>query len=284
MLTVATVAIMAVLVASLSFTTAVNLRTSENAVAELANRQATLSALEIVGNLRTSKEKGPDQKKYEYMLGETRLEILFVDEESKINVNKLLDSRGQIEQATRERLERLFSRYSPDWEGMVERLADYIDPDAKGLYETGAKNAPLDTIDELLFIDGFTSELFYRKPGDDKPGLRDCLTLESTGVVNVNTAPAPVLMAISDAISENTADAIVKERGREPFGSVHDLVGRGVMDQRTYDKIRQGLTIKGSTIHVRITAETDGAVKMSEARLTGSGKSARVQYLREVQK
>jgi len=285
-LTASTVVVVTLLVASLSFVTAVNFRTAENNVADLANRQAALSAIEIVKALRPgqseSDNEGEKTKAFTYTIGETRIEIRFLDEESKINVNGLVDSRDRVDAETRERLEKLFALFAEDGERMVERLVDYIDSDTKGIYEIRAKNAPLDTIEELLFIEGITSEVFFGDATDGKPGLRDCLTIESSGMININTAPVPVLCSLSYNVDEKIANAIIAAREQKPFKQIHELVEREIIDQQTYNSISKGLSTTGSHYHAYITAQTGTAKKTYELLLSGRGDTARVLYIREL--
>jgi type II secretory pathway component PulK len=158
-----------------------------------------------------------------------------------------------------------------------------MDPDEDGLYESEAKNAPLDTIDELLLIDGITSEMFLGTSG--ATGLRDCLTIESNGYVNINSAPMPVLLALSGEITESAASSIVAKRKTEKFESTSDLVNRGLIDQKAYNDFRQKVTTAGETWHALIRAETNGSVKVSEAFLrSGRDGGMSAVYIKEVRR
>ena len=287
-LTAATVVIVAVLTASLALTTAVNLRIAENSVAGLANRQAALSALEIAKTLKREqpvlKEGKTETSVFSYTLGNTRLKIQFVDEESKINVNRLIARTGRVDTLTREQLERLFYLYIDDWEGTVERLVDYIDGDTKGTYETRAKNAPFDTIEELLLIEGITSEMFFGDAKDGRPGLRNCLTIESSGSINLNTASAQVLLSLSGELSRDDVKEIIQSRKENPFTRPHDLVERGIIDQHKFNSLGRRLVTKGANFHMYITTTTGNATKTYEALLKERGKSTKVSYIRELRK
>ena len=97
-----------------------------------------------------------------------------------------------------------------------------------------AKNGPIDDITELLLIKGVTEELFWgpactnhspaafqvkgglfrsaQGPLTYPFGLVDIFTPISSGRVNVNTAPANVLQAISPLIDPNIASEIIRMR------------------------------------------------------------------------
>jgi general secretion pathway protein K len=102
---------------------------------------------------------------------------------------------------------------------IVDSILDWIDPNDEHRLNGAesddyylelptpyrARNAQIESINELLQIKGVTPALF--RGADGKPGLADVLTSRSPGAVNVNTAPPVVFcaMAVSDAeISEYT--------------------------------------------------------------------------------
>jgi general secretion pathway protein K len=75
---------------------------------------------------------------------------------------------------------------------------DYTDLDVP----YGCKDAPFETVDELLLIQGINRALFDR--------IRDLVTPFGDGRVNLNTAPVPVLQALGFDVSG--AEALVKFR------------------------------------------------------------------------
>lgn len=105
-----------------------------------------------------------------------------------------------------------------DWqdEGDEHRLngAESDDPFyRKRGYE--CKNAPVDTVDELLLIKNWGEEILYGTPDGettDKPvaGIADQLTTWGSGKINPNSASQEVLNSLT--ISEATIDAILELR------------------------------------------------------------------------
>lgn len=78
------------------------------------------------------------------------------------------------------------------------------------------KNAPMDSVDELLLIKGFTPEMVYggkpmRKGDDPMPGIAHLLTVWGEGRVNVNTASREVLMTLPN-VEPWMVDAILERR------------------------------------------------------------------------
>lgn len=115
------------------------------------------------------------------------------DEASKLNVNT----------ATREQLTALFTQLVPtdvDVEELVESLIDWRDPDNESLPKgaesdyysiqepaTKAKNAPLESVEELLLIRGFTPDVVY---GED---------MNRNGILDDNEDDGEATLPIDDA-------------------------------------------------------------------------------------
>ncbi|WP_428568067.1 MAG: type II secretion system minor pseudopilin GspK [Solidesulfovibrio sp. DCME] len=70
------------------------------------------------------------------------------------------------------------------------------------------KNNSLDTLSELLLVRGFSRELLYG--GHGTPGLMEVLTVWGPGLINVNTAPLPVLAALPANIDATRARAMAE--------------------------------------------------------------------------
>jgi general secretion pathway protein K len=181
------------------------------------------------------------------------------DEGGRIPVNRLVAGNG-YNAPIREMLLRLLTgpsfRLSRDQAGeVVDALKDWIDADdevtgagAEGRYYAGldrpyaAKNAPLDCIEELLMVRGVTRELFYGT--GETSGLATCLTVFGDGKININTAPKPVLRALSAEMTEDAVKRLDDYRRDEK----NDLA-----DPAWYNRIRgaTGLNIPAGLISVR---------------------------------
>jgi type II secretory pathway component PulK len=287
-LTCATVVIVAMLVAELSVKTAVDYRIASGGVDDLANRQAALSAIEVLKQMETrqslDRKSGKTSDSFSYDLGDTHLQVRLGDEESKININRLVDAQGHVDQKMRERIVALFAQLMRDPDTVVDRLVDYIDADDKGPYEGGAKNAPLDTIDELLYIDGITNEIYFGDPDSGKLGLKDCVTIESSGAVNINSAPAQVLHALWPDLDDATIQAIIRARTEKPFESITELLERGLVDHSTFNSLRESpVYVAGSRAIAYVDTET-GSVKKTYKVAFAGGNRSRVLYMTELRK
>jgi general secretion pathway protein K len=147
--------------------------------------------------------------------------VAIEDEAGKIPLNTLVGSNNQFNPDIKNILINLLKlpefgldeRKALD---IVEAIKDWIDADeeftgggAESSYYASldppytAKNKPLDCIEELLMVKGITKELFAGTK--EKPGLAQYLTIYGDGYININTAPALVLRALSPQISADIA-------------------------------------------------------------------------------
>ncbi len=165
--------------------------------------------------------------KSEEFFDNASFKLTIEDEGGKININKLVAGNA-YNVPVREMLLRLLTGPSFRLEDasageILDSIKDWIDGDddasGKGS-EEGAKNAPLDCIEELLMIKGVSRELFYGSEGNY--GLSRCLGVFGDGKININTAPRPVLLALSAQMTEEAAEALDAYR-RDEKNSLADV-------------------------------------------------------------
>ncbi len=129
-------------------------------------------------------------------VGRGRYVYGLVDEESKINLNVT-----QSEAVLTDLFRSAAGLTREDAQALAAALLDWIDPDEdprdigaesreyEGLKEPyPPKNGPLGALEELLALKGMTPEIFEK--------IRPYVTLDGSGKVNLNTAPALVLQAL----------------------------------------------------------------------------------------
>lgn len=174
----------------------------------------------------------------EQELGDGRYRVKLVDESGKININRVSE----------ETLRRVFANLGIDdarRDILVDSIMDWRDADdlhrvngAENDYYTSltpgytAKNGPLDTIEDLLWIRGVTHELFFgasETSGTTEQqtghiGLRDIFTVDSPiDRVNLRTASAEVIHALM-GISLEKSRAFVEERRKLAEKTLTDLL------------------------------------------------------------
>ena len=179
-------------------------------------------AKEAVRILAANLSRGIAATAVEVPMGDGKAKIDILPETGRRNVNLLSDEDWE---------ELLDQTNIPEelWPELIDCFSDWIDADddhrlngaekddpfyKKRGYEP--KNAPLDTIDELLLIKGFTPEIVYGGPssipkGEPFTGIARLLTTYGDGKVNINTASREVLMTLPD-IDEWIVEDILKYR------------------------------------------------------------------------
>lgn len=160
-------------------------------------------------------------------LGEGDIIIDIIPEPARRNINKLdeQDWEGVLEVA----------RIPEElWDTLIDCFFDWTDAESPTVVRPfgaesddyylrlpkpyQAHNGPIETIDELLLIKGFTNEVVYggRPAGsdpEDEPwlGIADLLTTYGDGLVNVNAASKRVLQTLPE-VDDLLADLILEER------------------------------------------------------------------------
>jgi len=160
--------------------------------------------------------------------------LKLTDESGKININTLTDANSfflvnlLIYLGVEDKTASTITDSILDWKDADElhRLngaeSDYylsLDNPYK------AKNARLDTIEEMLLIKGMTSEILY---GDGKkPGLISFVTVHSNiNRINVNAAPKAILMSLP-GMTENIAATLIAARASRFLNStdIQEIMG-----------------------------------------------------------
>lgn len=177
-----------------------------------------------------------------------------------IDLNELVDAAGKAQPDVVAVVKRLFGRLGLDVR-LVDALVDWMDADHDPYGSGGAedaayaslpyriKNAPLDSMNELLLVKGFTTDVLdkLRKVAMVRPGTHSF-------AVNINTAPADVLLSLADAIPQGDVEAMIAERKDKPYKTLADATAGG---RNTWiAKVKPGW----------LTTRSDAFVIHSEAR------------------
>lgn len=174
-------------------------------------------------------------------LGEGAMTVDIESEQGRRNINNL----GANDAEKEDNLERILEVGGVPqdmWPVLIESFLDWTDPDnitrnagaeTEDYYSQvnppyKARNGPIDDVEELLQIKGYTRAIIHggvvATNKSDKEmrtigGIRDLLTVYGDGKVNVNTASERVLRTLPN-VDEITAKAIIEER--EGFSSNKD--------------------------------------------------------------
>jgi general secretion pathway protein K len=196
------------------------------------------------------------------------------DENAKFNLNSLrLPPNVQV-------FKRLLRNLGLD-EGIAERVADWIDTDSEPRLkdsEEGAKNAFMDSVDELLLMKGMDVRTFEV--------LLPYVTVYGYGGqedarININTAPIPVIMSLNENITKERAEEVVNQRKLEPFGKLGEL-SRAGFDNSLITAISTTATAGSPiTFHITSAAEENGIKRVIES-VVMIGVSGQTVYWREM--
>jgi len=237
LLVLAITALLAALLSELSFSTLVDLRLAET------YRDTTRSYYIAKGGIQVGQMiLADDDNAYDgydelwargisnYPVGDNgwvTIEVTPLD--GRINLNDLVSSSGNIDAVVKDRCLRLFDILEiTQPHSHVDALIDWLDPDddpqpagaEAGYYAlqdpaTYCKNGPMDTLEELQLIAGFTAEEIKK--------LRPHVSLYGDNKIHLNSASAEVLYALAEEMTMDTAEAIVQQRKDRPLESVEEL-------------------------------------------------------------
>jgi len=160
-----------------------------------------------------------------------RFEMEIIDLTGKIQVNRLTNQDGEYNTKQKEIMTRLLSTsgflLEPDEvEDILDAIKDWIDKDSEptrfgaedSYYQAldhpySCRDAPLESLEELLLIKGITREMFYGT--DETPGISDYLAVHGDGKININTADPLILAALSDDLDSGMIEEMVGYRQDE---------------------------------------------------------------------
>ena len=220
------------------------------------------------------KYDGPDELWAQHIppipVGDGFVTVKITDEDSKINVNRLLKGFGMVSKtAMREWMIRFLEHMDVSSE-IVDPIIDWLDKDdrellngAESAYYEGledpyeAKNNLMDSIDELRLIKGIDKEIFNR--------IHPFLTVYSDGWININTAGKDVLLSLSDNMTEDMVDEIETYRKENSFKKKVDLKNNTSMDEDLYNEISKFIDVRTNYFSIKSTGEVNGIKKTINA-------------------
>jgi len=161
-----------------------------------------------------------------------RFQVQVTDLAGKIQINQLInlsgEQKGEYNEKQKAILENLlklkmsdFDLEEEDVEDILDSIKDWIDVDdevtgfgAEDSYYRSldhpysCRNAPFESISELLLVKGITPILFYGTENETEkiPGISAYLTIYGDGKININTADDIVLKALSEDLDESLID------------------------------------------------------------------------------
>jgi general secretion pathway protein K len=236
LLVLAITALLAALLSQLSFSTLVDLRLTET------YRDSTRAHYLAKGGIQVGRMVLADDKNnydgndemwaqgvVNYPVGGGEVSITITPLDGRININNLFSTSGNIDAVIKDRCLRLFDVLEIDQASAhVDTLIDWLDDDddpqpagAESNYYalqtpvTYCKNGPLDTLDELELVAGFTA--------DEVKKLRPHISLYGNKKIHLNSATAEVLYALAEEMDMPTAETIIAQRKNSPYKTLDEM-------------------------------------------------------------
>ncbi|MDP2167881.1 MAG: type II secretion system minor pseudopilin GspK [Thermodesulfovibrionales bacterium] len=181
------------------------------------------------------------------------------DENSKFNINTVIYPNGKLNKEAYDSLMRLLGALELD-PGIAGRVADWIDPDSEPRLtdsEDEAKNAPLNSVDEILLIRSIDREAYAK--------LQPYITIYGSGAININGADVLVLMSLSEGIDREMAGRVVGYRDVTRFESPGEISKVAGFEGDLGIYLMGKITVKGSVFRIISTAVSGDIKRTIEA-------------------
>jgi general secretion pathway protein K len=200
------------------------------------------------------------------------------DENAKFNLNSLVLPNGTLNNAAYESFKRLLVQLELD-EQIADKIADWINRNRKmgpGILEVSAKNAYMSSVDELwLIADSKACEKLV--PFVTVYGVRAVYA----NIININTASAPVLMALDDTMTSVLAERVVNYRSVEPFQKISDIVKVAGFEGPLGQSLMGKIAVKASNYRITSEASQDRLKRIIECIVENNGEGFTVRYWQE---
>lgn len=231
------------------------------------------------------------------LLDEGEVSGTITDEDGKIHINSLVGIDGNLNGGQFELWKRLLEqpRFLLNEEEIltiIHGVKDWLDKDGEvsGIYgaeeETyrplgyESKDGPMDTLEEMLLVNGVTEEVFYGNK--DREGIHTCFTVYGDAKININTAPIPVLVALSPLMNEGLAMELDAYRtnpvNRTELQSISWYLRLWPYDNPIPETL---LTTRSNCFTVRILGTLRESRKHVRAVIRREDESARIVYWQE---
>jgi len=219
-------------------------------------------------------------------IGEGTLSVRIIDEDSKININRLVDGNN-INKTVENHLRKLIMRLGGKPE-IVDALIDWMDTDENEYSSAGAeydyykdkgyypRNGSLSTIEELFLIKGFDKDILIDKK------LKDYITVAPTdGKLNVNTAAKEILYDFHDEMREGLIEELIAYRNENEYQKITDVKNAIGITDTLFAKITPFIKVNSSIFSVNSKYNIGKVSRGVEAVLKREGTSITVVTWRE---
>ena len=209
--------------------------------------------------------------------GEGSISLVVEDEKARFNLTTLVTSYGEHNERRSVMLSRIFDVLSID-ASVVDSLVDWQDTDdielaggAEVSYYTyltpqmAPRNAQMRTTGEALLVRGMDRELFFLPPAarsvlgnEEYQALDRYMTVYGDGKININTAPEPVLLCLSEDMDTYITQEIIEKRNEAAFVQIEELKKVESVTDTLYDEISSLITVSSDVFRIRASGSTGG--------------------------
>ncbi|WP_187426757.1 type II secretion system minor pseudopilin GspK [Geothermobacter ehrlichii] len=275
------VALLSALVSDFAFSTLVDLRLAETFRDSARASSLARGGVTVARELLRQDNNGWDAPESPDELWALPMEQVPVDDgfvslrirdlDGRIGLNRLVDSLGNPNVVMVDRFRRLCDELGLDRpEALTDALIDWLDRDSDPRPEGAedpyylalpnpyqAADAPLENLDELRRVRGFDARTLAR--------LRPYVSARGGEKLNVNSAPAEVLLAWDGEMRPEAAETIIAERRKKPFRTLDEI--RELIGVETFSALNRNLDLDvGSRyFHVDSRAEIGDGNRRIEA-------------------
>jgi general secretion pathway protein K len=201
-----------------------------------------------------------------------RITVRIEDENSKFNVNTIINRRGEKDTYGYDSFVRLLGALPLD-KKIADRVLDWIDNDSIANLpdsETNAKNLPFVSVDEMLLINGITRK--------DYDTLMPYVTVFGDGKININGAEKPVLRSLS-GISDVLAQTVIDYRKNTPFDGTEKILKVSGFEDQLGQSLMGYITVKGGAFYISSIAQSSGVKRIIETVLNTD--KEKIEYWKE---
>jgi general secretion pathway protein K len=219
------------------------------------------------------------------------LRVSISEESGKLDLNSIVYPNGTLNEASYGIAVRLFERLHLS-QDLCDSVADWIDTDdstrtggaESGFYKAlptpyEAKNAPLDTYEELRMVAGFNDTILREiNPYVTVYGESSQST---SSKVNINTAPEELLAVLDEQMTDDLAERIIEYRRQIPLKSPSEITQ--IPGMESIGIALQGkISVKGLIFRIQSRAQVRDTVRIIEAVVRVVGTQSTVLYWREL--
>ena len=255
LITLLVVLLLVVIIFEIDFQSRADLRAAGNFRDDTVSYYTALSGIAmgkalLAEDLKTSKDKDSLDEVWALRIpplpvGNGMISFAIIDEAGKFNLNSIVNSgvgnqiaTGIIDSRIKQ-LRHLFELLEVDPK-LVNPIIDWIDKNKETMpdgaedetyqalpspYETS--NAPIKTLEEILFIKGMTAEVYQK--------ISPYLTVYSETKINVNTADSLILQSLDSEMTESDVQKLIEGRPYKDTAAFHTKLPGVVIQGRLAD-------------------------------------------------